>query len=378
MDLANRAMSKIIGNKALKSQLCQEILSGSLHHAYILEGPSGSGKHTIALMAAAALACENKNDVSKPIPCLSCPSCKKILERKSPDVIFQGTEGKATIGVDIARFLKEDVHIIPNDLDHKIYIIEDADKLGLAQLHQLRGRVGRSARRASAYLTYKRDKNLSEIAYKRLQAIREYTEFGSGFKIAMRDLEIRGAGNLLGAQQHGHLASVGYDMYMKLLGEAISQQKGEKPKEKECLIDLQINAHIPEKYISALQQRLSIYRRIADIRSFQDAEDVRDELRDRYGDIPPSVEGLIEVSLCRNTAASLGIYEIGQRGDILYLYCEEINTALVLNISSVLRGRVGLTKTGKKSINIKKKDGQDSLDTLKEIFQAVESTRINK
>ena len=257
-------------------------------------------------------------------------------------------------------------------------IIEDADKLGLAQLHQLRGRVGRSARRASAYLTYKRDKNLSEIAYKRLQAIREYTEFGSGFKIAMRDLEIRGAGNLLGAQQHGHLASVGYDMYMKLLGEAISQQKGEKPKEKECLIDLQINAHIPEKYISALQQRLSIYRRIADIRSFQDAEDVRDELRDRYGDIPPSVEGLIEVSLCRNTAASLGIYEIGQRGDTLYLYCEEINTSLVLDISSVLRGRVGLTKTGKKSINIRKKDGQDSLEALKEIFSAVESTRINK
>ncbi len=256
-------------------------------------------------------------------------------------------------------------------------IIEDADKLGLAQLHQLRGRVGRSARRANAYLTYKRDKNLSEIAYKRLQAIREYTEFGSGFKIAMCDLEIRGAGNLLGSQQHGHLAAVGYDMYMKLLGEAISQQKGEKPKEKECLIDLQINTHIPNKYISALQQRLSIYRRIADIRSFQDAEDVRDELRDRYGDIPPSVEGLIEVSLCRNTAASLGIYEIGQRGDTLALYCEEINTSLVLEISSVLRGRVGLTKTGKKSINVKKKADQDSLDALKEIFAAVESTRLN-
>lgn len=129
MNLANRAMSKIIGNEALKSQLCQEILSASLHHAYILEGPSGSGRHTIALMAAAALACENKNNASYPIPCLSCPSCKKILEKKSPDVIFQGTDGKATIGVDIARFLKEDVHIIPNDLDYKIYIIEDADKL---------------------------------------------------------------------------------------------------------------------------------------------------------------------------------------------------------------------------------------------------------
>ncbi len=255
-------------------------------------------------------------------------------------------------------------------------IIEDADKLGLAQLHQLRGRVGRSARRASAYLTYKRDKNLSEVAYKRLQAIREYTEFGSGFKIAMRDLEIRGAGNLLGAQQHGHLAAVGYDMYMKLLSEAISQEKGEKPKQKECLIDLQINAHIPDQYISALSQRLTVYRRIADIRTFQDAEDVRDELRDRFGDVPPSVEGLIEVSLCRNTAASMGIFEIGQRGDIIALYCEDIDASLVLDLSSILRGRISVTQKGKKSINVKKLDNQNSLDTLKEIFESIDS--INK
>ncbi len=252
-------------------------------------------------------------------------------------------------------------------------IIEDADQLGLAQLHQLRGRVGRSARRASAYLTYKRDKNLSEIAYKRLQAIREYTEFGSGFKIAMRDLEIRGAGNLLGAQQHGHLASVGYDMYMKLLSEAISQEKGEKPKQRECLIDLQINAHIPDKYITALSQRLTVYRRIADIRTFQDAEDVRDELRDRFGDVPPSVEGLIEVSLCRNTASSMGIFEIGQRGDIIALYCEDIDASLVLDLSSVLRGRVSVTQKGKKSINVKKLENQNSLDTLKEIFETIET-----
>ena len=255
-------------------------------------------------------------------------------------------------------------------------IIEDADKLGLAQLHQLRGRVGRSARRASAYLTYKRDRELSEIAYKRLQAIREYTEFGSGFKIAMRDLEIRGAGNLLGAQQHGHLAAVGYDMYMKLLGEAISNEKGEAPKNtKECLIDLQINAHIPDKYITALSQRLMVYRRIADIRTFQDAEDVRDELRDRFGDIPPSVEGLIEVSLCRNKASSMGFYEIGQRGDTLCLYCDEIDASLVLDISSVLRKRVSVTSSGKKSINVKKLQEQTSLDTLKEIFEVVEACR---
>ena len=257
-------------------------------------------------------------------------------------------------------------------------IIEDADKMGLAQLHQLRGRVGRSARRAFAYLTYRRDKALTEVAYKRLQAITEYTEFGSGFKIAMRDLEIRGAGNLLGAQQHGHLAAVGYDMYMKLLSEAVSREKGEKPKKnRDCLIDLQINAHIPDKYISALSQRLSIYRRIADVRTQEDAADVRDELRDRFGDIPPSVNGLIEVSLCRNRAAELGIYEIGQRGDTLYLYCEEINPSLVLDISSVLRGRVGVTSKGKQSINIKMLPAQSPLEALSEVFTATEAVSMN-
>lgn len=250
-------------------------------------------------------------------------------------------------------------------------IIEDADRLGLSQLHQIRGRVGRSTRRAFAYFTYKKDKNLTEIAYKRLQAIREYTEFGSGFKIAMRDLEIRGAGNLLGAQQHGHLASVGYDMYMKLLSEAIKGEKGEEPKNtKDCLIDLQINAHIPDKYITALSQRLMTYRRIADVRTAEEADDVRDELRDRFGEIPPSVNGLIEVSLCRNRASELGIYEIGQRGGTLALYCESINPALVLEISSVLRGRISVTASGKQSVNVKMLPTQSPLEALTEIFEA--------
>ena len=129
MEIANRAMSEIVGNDTLKARLCEDILNNSLHHAYILEGATGSGRHTLAIMTAAALSCENKEDKSKPIPCLTCPTCKKITEKKSPDVIFQGSEGKASIGVDIARFLKEDVHIVPNDLEHKVYIIEDADKL---------------------------------------------------------------------------------------------------------------------------------------------------------------------------------------------------------------------------------------------------------
>lgn len=258
-------------------------------------------------------------------------------------------------------------------------IIEDADRLGLSQLHQIRGRVGRSTRRAFAYFTYKKDKNLTEVAYKRLQAIREYTEFGSGFKIAMRDLEIRGAGNLLGAQQHGHLASVGYDMYMKLLSEAIKGEKGEAPKTaKDCLIDLQINAHIPETYITALSARLMTYRRIADVRTVEEADDVRDELRDRFGEIPPSVNGLIEVSLCRNKAAEIGIYEIGQKGSTLALYCESINPALVLEISSVLRGRISVTASGKQSINVKMLANQSPLYTLTEIFSAAKNFSADK
>lgn len=258
-------------------------------------------------------------------------------------------------------------------------IIEDADRLGLSQLHQIRGRVGRSTRRAFAYFTYKKDKNLTEVAYKRLQAIREYTEFGSGFKIAMRDLEIRGAGNLLGAQQHGHLASVGYDMYMKLLSEAIKGEKGEEPKNtKDCLIDLQINAHIPDQYITALSARLMTYRRIADVRTTEEADDVRDELRDRFGEIPPSVNGLIEVSLCRNRAAEIGIYEIGQKGNTLALYCESIEPALVLEISSVLRGRISVTASGKQSINVKMLPTQSPLETLTEIFDAAKSFSSDK
>ena len=249
-------------------------------------------------------------------------------------------------------------------------IIEDADKLGLAQLHQIRGRVGRSARRASAYFTFTRGKELSEIANRRLSAIREYTEFGSGFKIAMRDLEIRGAGNVLGAQQHGHMEAVGYDMYLQLLGEAVSEEKGEKNplQQKECLIDMQIDAHIPETYIDTVGQRLSVYRRIADIRSGEDAADVRDELRDRYGEIPRAVEGLIDISLLRNTASAKGIYEIGQKGQSVLLYVHEMDTSMVLNLSGAMRGRVSVADFGKKHIAVKIAENQMPLDTLKEVF----------
>lgn len=165
-------------------------------------------------------------------------------------------------------------------------IVEDADKLGLSQLHQIRGRVGRSSRRAYAYFTYRRGKALSEISQKRLEAIRDFTEFGAGFRIAMRDMEIRGAGNLLGTDQHGHMETIGYDLYMKLLQEAVLEEKGEKKGEKgvECTVELGINAYIPESYIKNSNQRIDAYRKISLIETKEDSEDVYDELVDRYGD----------------------------------------------------------------------------------------------
>lgn len=199
-------------------------------------------------------------------------------------------------------------------------IIEDADQLGLAQLHQLRGRVGRSARRAAAYMTYQHGKVLSEVAAKRLEAIREFAAFGSGFKIAMRDLEIRGAGNLLGPEQSGFLMSVGYDMYLRLLEEAVLEEQG-KPvvHPAECAADLAISAAIPDRYVPSPDQRMDLYRRIARVRTEADADDITDELIDRYGDPPRPVNNLIAIALLRQEAANCGISDISQKENLLRL-----------------------------------------------------------
>lgn len=215
-------------------------------------------------------------------------------------------------------------------------IIENADCMGLAQLHQLRGRVGRTNRRAYAYFTFKRGKVLSEVATKRLDAIREFTRFGSGFRIAMKDLEIRGAGSVLGQSQSGHLASVGYDMYIKLLSEAILEQQGKAPEiTPECLIDIRIDAFIPEKYISNQAQRVDCYRKIAMIENEDDAYDVTDELIDRYGDIPRAVEGLIEVAKLRRKAQKLHLTEIIQSGDSMLFYPENTEKKTMERVSAV-------------------------------------------
>ena len=205
-------------------------------------------------------------------------------------------------------------------------IIEDADRLGLAQLHQIRGRVGRSTRRASAYLTFRRDKVLTEDAEKRLNAIRDFAAFGSGIKIAMRDLEIRGAGNLLGAEQSGHMIDVGYDMYMKLLSEAVLEARGiEVPKKADCSADLAVAANIPERYIPSSEQRMDIYRRIAAIRTEEEADDLTDELIDRFGDPPPGVNALIHVALLRGEAGKAGVTDIAQKGGCLRYTVADFN-----------------------------------------------------
>ena len=207
-------------------------------------------------------------------------------------------------------------------------IIEDADQLGLAQLHQIRGRVGRSARRASAYLTYKKNKILTEDAEKRLEAIREFAEFNSGMRIAMRDLEIRGAGNLLGAEQSGHMIDVGYDMYLRLLEEAVHEERGEPvPVRAECSADLAVSANIPESYVPGAAQRMDLYRRIALIRNEADADDMIDELIDRFGDPPRCVNALVSVALLRGDAGSAGITDISQKSGRLLFQFREFDPA---------------------------------------------------
>ncbi len=227
-------------------------------------------------------------------------------------------------------------------------IIENADKMGLSQLHQIRGRIGRSNRKAYAYLTYRKGKALTEIATKRLTAIRAYTEFGSGFKIAMRDLEIRGAGNLLGAQQHGHMDIVGYEMYIKLLDEAVREIKGEKEEKKkeDTAVDLSIDAFIPKNYITSPEIRIDIYKKISVLETEEESYDLIDELIDRFGDMPREVGNLIAVSLIRKTASDCSIKKIVQSGQLIHMYLDEFELQPISLLSDKYPGRLSLSLKG--------------------------------
>ncbi|MBQ3057776.1 MAG: transcription-repair coupling factor [Clostridia bacterium] len=251
-------------------------------------------------------------------------------------------------------------------------IIENADRMGLSQLHQLRGRVGRSPRRAYAYFCFTPNKQLSDIAAKRLEAIREYTEFGSGFKISMRDLEIRGAGSILGGEQHGNMESVGYDMYLKLLSDAVKEENGIVPDDDiPCTVDLNVSAHIPENYIESLPARLGIYKRIAAIRSDDDASDVIDELCDRFGEPPKAVMGLIDIAILRNKAANNKIAEITANGNVAILKINSINADTMHKLSEKYGNRFMLNVTDKPVYTIKLLKNQNLSDFVGELINAL-------
>jgi len=248
-------------------------------------------------------------------------------------------------------------------------IVEGAQRLGLSQLHQIRGRVGRSARRAYAYFTYPRDKTVNEIATKRLEAIREYAEFGAGFKIAIRDLEIRGAGNLLGAEQHGHLDAVGYELYIKLLNEAVLEEKGEKiPEKPECTVTLRSDAFLPESYVPYSAQRMGLYKRIAMIETPEDRDDIIDELIDRFGDVPKQTQTLLMVALVRAAAMRCGITTIIEDVSEIRITPSVFDFEVWSELNDLYRGRIRLLMGETPTVAIRKQKGDDVTAMLYKIF----------
>ena len=251
-------------------------------------------------------------------------------------------------------------------------IMQDADRLGLAQLHQIRGRIGRSTRRAYAYLTYQKGKILQETAAKRLAAIREYVEFGSGFKIAMRDLEIRGAGNLLGAEQSGHMLSVGYDMYLKLLEEAVNEAQGNAVREPECSADLNVTASIDKSYVERGEERMDLYRRMAAIRTREDADDLLDEIVDRYGEPPKGVLNLIDIALLRAQAARTGICDIRQKASEIQFTLTVLDFQAVSELCAApeYKNRVLFVPAAKQpTVRLRLLPGQDSLKQCRQFVE---------
>ncbi len=283
----------------------------------------------------------------------------KMDQEQLGDIMSQMTDGDLDILV--CTTIIETGIDLPNV---NTLIIENAETFGLAQLHQLRGRVGRSTRRAAAYLTYQPSKVLTEDQSKRLSAIREFAAFGSGFKIAMRDLEIRGAGNLLGPEQSGFLMSVGYDLYLRLLEEAVLEEQGKPiPKQTQCTADFAVPAAIPDKYIPAPEQRMDLYRRMARIRTPEEGEDITDELIDRYGDPPVGVTNLITIALLRAKAAGLGIPELLQKESSLRFALPQPDFAQVAAVCSLpkYKSRLLFSAGEKPYLALRLKKGDDVL-----------------
>ncbi len=314
----------------------------------------------------------------------SIDRCAGVLKAKLPDINIGIAHGQMSEDelTDVWRRLVEHeidllvcTTIIETGVDvpnANTLIIEEADKMGLAQLHQLRGRVGRSPRRAYAYFCFRRNVQLSDVASKRLEAIREFTEFGSGFKIAMRDLEIRGAGSILGGEQHGNMEAVGYDMYLKLLSQAVNEENGQpETEDMPCTVDLNISAHIPESYIESLPARLGIYKRIAAIRTDDDVSDVIDELCDRFGEPPQAVMGLIDVAILRSKAAAADICEITGNANTAILHINSIKPEAVAKLSEHFGSRFSLNAASTPVYTVRLKAGQKMADLAAELAKAL-------
>ena len=259
-------------------------------------------------------------------------------------------------------------------------IVENADRLGLAQLYQIRGRVGRASRQAYAYITYKRDKLLSEVADKRLKAIKEFTEFGSGFKIAMRDLEIRGAGSLLGEIQHGHMEEVGYDTYCKLLEEVVKEMQGlPVEEEKDIQIDLNVSSFIPDTYIENSSQKIEIYQEIALCRTEEDIRNIVDEMIDRYGTLPEEVENLLEIARIKELCKQCHIYKVSQRvNGVVFIieekaYTPEIIDAMIQEYKNKLRFSPG--KEMYFTLKVEGKGDSKKLEEIKSFLQTLTSVK---
>mgnify|MGYP001383838295 FL=1 len=253
-------------------------------------------------------------------------------------------------------------------------IVENADRLGLAQLYQIRGRVGRSDKQAYAYVTYKRDKLLSEVADKRLKAIKEFTEFGSGFKIAMRDLEIRGAGSMLGEMQHGHMEKVGYDTYCKLLDEVIKEMQGiEVVEEQDVQIDLAVSSYIPDNFIENSSQKIEIYQNIALCRTEEELQNVIDEVIDRYGRLPKELENLIDIARIKQLARKANILKIAQRenGIVFYFVKEKIKPEMVNTLITKYPMLVKFSNAVEPYVTLRIKENEDIIEKAKEFLNTV-------
>ena len=251
-------------------------------------------------------------------------------------------------------------------------IVENADRLGLAQLYQIRGRVGRSDKQAYAYITYKRDKMLTEVAEKRLKAIKEFTEFGSGFKIAMRDLEIRGAGSLMGEIQHGHMEQIGYDMYCELLNQVVKEIKGEEIIEEiDVQIDLDVTSYIPEEYISNSNSKIEIYQKIALCKNEDDLQNITDEIIDRYGQMPYEVENLLDIARIKSLAKEKYILKISQKRENIIFYFDnsKFNFDIVDKLMKIHRNRIKFSPSKDPYITFKLENPKQILEECKDFLK---------